>query len=332
MITEETLLLKAQGFSILALGDFNTRVGQMSGLQDNLPDTNKNFPMFLNFIKCTNLVILNTLPVSKGLFTRFMDGSDRSGTKSLLDYGLRDAESVHTVSSFIIDSDARFDCGTDHALLEVDLIFSSKTSIHWNVREALHFNISDGTDFTKYSDNLDTLISSIVPDNFSSLSTEQMLVHISSIIRQAGMETFGLKLKRRKKREQRLPTVVLEMIKNKNQLSRRLREAYLANDNYLINKYQKNIDSIKTELKIQICKIKLKRRHRIRSKLLRDDPTRKKFWSFLKNQMLAAGYLSSCYDKDGKIVFDQQEIEGAVLDHFGGIFKGNSCILFKFFK
>ena len=167
-----------------------------------------------------------------------MDGSDRSGTKSLLDYGLRDAESVHTVSSFIIDSDARFDCGTDHALLEVDLIFSSKTSIHWNVREALLFNFSDGTDFTKYSENLNILTSSIPPDSFASLSTEDMLIHISSIIRQAGMNTFGLKLKQRKKRGQRLPTVVLEMIKNKNQLCRRLREAYLADDNYLIKGIQ----------------------------------------------------------------------------------------------
>ena len=143
--------MKAQGFSILALGDFNTRVGQLSGLEGNLPDTNKNFPMFLNLIKCTNLIIINTLPVSKGLFTRFMDGSDRPGTKSLLDYGLRDAESVHTVSSVVIDSDARFDCGTDHALLEVDILFSSKTSIHWNVCEALQFNFTDSTDFTKYS-------------------------------------------------------------------------------------------------------------------------------------------------------------------------------------
>ena len=96
----------------------------------------------------------------------------------------------------------------------------------------------------------------------------------------------------------------------------------------LIHKYNKEIEGIKTELKIQICHVKLKRKHRLRSKLLRDDPSRKKFWSFLKNQMLAAGYISSCYDKEGKIVSDQQEIEGAILDHFADIFKGNSCILF----
>ena len=65
LLTEETLVLKAQGFSILALGDFNTRVGQLPGLKTNLSDTNKNFPMFINFIKSTSLVIINTLPVSR---------------------------------------------------------------------------------------------------------------------------------------------------------------------------------------------------------------------------------------------------------------------------
>ena len=125
LITEETLLLKAQGFSILALGDFNTRIGRVKGMEENLPDVNNNYPMFLNFIESTNLVIINSLPVCKGLFTRFMDGSERPGTKSVLDYCLRDADSVSTVSSFIIDSNAQFKCGSDHALLEATINFAS---------------------------------------------------------------------------------------------------------------------------------------------------------------------------------------------------------------
>ena len=322
LLTEETLLLKAQGFSVLALGDFNTRVGQIPGLMNNLPDTNNNYPMFLNFIRSTNLVIINTLPVSKGLFTRFMDTSERSGTKSLLDYGLRDAGSVHTVSSFIIDTDARFDCGTDHALLEVDITFGKRVSLHWNVREALQYKFSDNTDFTKYSTVLNTLSSAISPDAFSSLTTEQMLAHISDVLKRAGIEVFGLKTHKRKKQCQKLPKNVLEMIRNKNFLCRRLREAYVQGDNYLIKKHKKDIDLLKTELKIQIGRIKLKRRNRIRSKLLRDDPCRRKFWSFLRNQMMAAGNISSCYNKEGQIVSDQDDIEESVIDHFASIFKG----------
>ena len=128
LLIDETLVLKAQGFSILALGDFNTRVGRIPGMENNTPDTNNNFPMFSNFIKSTNLVILNSLPITKGLFTRFDDESGSPGTKSVLDYGLRDSDSVHTVSSFIIDANARFDCGSDHALLEVTNIWCQNFS------------------------------------------------------------------------------------------------------------------------------------------------------------------------------------------------------------
>ena len=60
LLTEETILLRNQGFTILALGDFNTRVGQLPGLEGNTPDTNKNFPMFMTFIQAANLVIINT--------------------------------------------------------------------------------------------------------------------------------------------------------------------------------------------------------------------------------------------------------------------------------
>ena len=38
LLTEETHVLRSQGFSILALGDFNTRVGRLKGMEENLPD------------------------------------------------------------------------------------------------------------------------------------------------------------------------------------------------------------------------------------------------------------------------------------------------------
>ena len=63
LISQEAINLRRQGFIVLALGDFNSRVGQIDGLQANTPDTNTNTPMFLNFITQVNLVIINTLPI-----------------------------------------------------------------------------------------------------------------------------------------------------------------------------------------------------------------------------------------------------------------------------
>ena len=82
------------------MGDFNTRVGEIPRLEGNTPDTNKNLPMFMNLVSQVNMTIINTLPISKGLFTRFMDNSGNKGTMSLLNYGLVDNDNVSNVTSF----------------------------------------------------------------------------------------------------------------------------------------------------------------------------------------------------------------------------------------
>jgi hypothetical protein len=74
--------------------------------------------MFPNFISVVSLLIINSLTISQGLFTRFMNDIGLPGTKSLLDYGLVDTDHSHTLTSFVIDENAHFSCGSDHALLE----------------------------------------------------------------------------------------------------------------------------------------------------------------------------------------------------------------------
>lgn len=105
-------------------------------------------------------------------------------------------------------------------------------------------------------------------------------------------------------------------------MSRSLQQASLQSNHLETQSLSKQLQVIKTDIKNQICELKLNRRHRLRSKLLKADPSRKKFWSFLKNQMKAAGAITGCYNTSGKLVFDQDEIEDAILAHFEGIFKG----------
>ena len=50
LITKEAIKLRKEGFVVLAMGDFNLRVGQVQGLKGNTPDINRNQPMFLNFV------------------------------------------------------------------------------------------------------------------------------------------------------------------------------------------------------------------------------------------------------------------------------------------
>ena len=114
LITMESIRLRRKGYVVLAMGDFNSRVGQLPGLEENTHDVNRNTPMFLNFIAEVNMIIINTLPLSKEVFTRFMDNSGHPGTRSLLDYGLIDGDHSNTVTSFVIDEQARYAMGSDH--------------------------------------------------------------------------------------------------------------------------------------------------------------------------------------------------------------------------
>ena len=102
----------------------------------------------MNFVSQVNMIIMNTLPIAKGLFTRFMDSSGRPGTRSLLDYGMVDGDHTNTVKSFIIDETARYDTGSDHALLECDMEFGVRPKIKWSVQDILKYNIPNSADFT----------------------------------------------------------------------------------------------------------------------------------------------------------------------------------------
>ena len=321
LITQEAIKLRKQGFIVLAMGDFNSRIGAVPGLENNTPDTNRNTPMFLNFVNEVNLIILNTLPINKNVFTRFMDSSGRPGTMSLLDYGLIDSDHSNTVTSFVIDEEARFNCGSDHALLECIVEFGARPKVNWSFQDVIHYDIRENSSYSDYQANLDQCSSSISLTQFSALSSDQMLPHISESINQSALKSFGLKVKKIK-RGQKLPTPVIKMIKDKNALARTLHHSRFSSTPLELNRLQHNLDSMKANIKDSITEFKLQRRHRLRSKLLRADPTRKKFWRFLKSQIKSAGNISAVYNNVGAMVFNQEEIEEAVLHHFGKIFLG----------
>ena len=325
LVTQEALVLRRQGLCCLAMGDFNTRLGEIPGLEGNKPDSNRNAPMFLSFISQVNLTIINTLPLSKGLFTRFMDS--KPGGESLLDYGLIDHDHVGTVSSFVIDEEARYSCGSDHALLECTIQVRSTPRVHWSYSEAVHYNISSGTDYKQYKDSLDKAVSTIPLHEFSKLPVEVMLPHISENINLAARTTIGIKVKK-SRRGRKLPTSIIKLIRSKTLLVKQLASERLYMSTLQVEDMEGKIRKLRAEIKDGIGNIKLKRKHSIRSKLLRADPTRKKFWRFIKSQIKSAGCITAAYNSSGKMVFDQSEIEDAVLEHFTNIFKGQKSPVF----
>ena len=317
LVTNEALLLRKRGFCCLAMGDFNTRVGRLPGLEGNTPDTNDNYPMFHSFITQVNMTIINTLPQSRGLFTRFMHGS-----QSLLDYGLVDNDHVNTVTSFVIDEDARYDAGSDHALLECTLELDERPKVTWSYSEAVHYNLTTNTDYTEYKNTLDAAVSDIPLYIFNKQSAEEMLPHISESIKKSAMDTIGVKIKKLKK-GRKLPKCIINKIRKKSLLAKQV-ESSIDHDDDL----ESQLHQLRAEIKDDLAGLKLQRRQRIRSMVLRDDPCRKKFWRFLKSQIKSAGDITAVYDKAGNMVFDQSEIEAAVLSHFADVFQGQRVPVF----
>ena len=318
--------LRAQGFTVFSLGDFNSRVGQIPGLENNTPDLNNNTPMFLAFIAQVNLVIVNTLPVTKGLFTRFMNNSNNPGTQSLLDYGLISNHKVQTVTSFVIDSNARFDAGSDHALLVAEVEFGYQSKVTWSFQNAVSLHFKDDTDYSQFQAELDSLVDTIPIHKFEALPAEEMLPHITSSLMESGKKIFGLKIKH-KKTGTKLPKHIRDKIKSKNELSKQVALA-VTNGQFNIDALQDNLAAKKAEIKELCCQVKLVRRNHIRSKCLLSDPSRRRFWSFLKSQLKTAGNVTGAYNVDGKAVFQQDEIDDAILDHFKTIFAGQRVPVF----
>lgn len=295
LITSEAIQLRRQGFAVVSMGDFNTRVGQLNGLEGNKPDTNRNFPMFMTFISEVNLFILNTLPLSKGLFTRFMGGHNDPEGASLLDYGLIDGDHVGNVCSFAIDDQARFDCGSDHALLECEILLDSQRQVQWAFHDVLQYNFNDNSDFSCYQKHLDDAVSSLSLTEFSKLDSAEMLSHLCESYSSSAKKAFGLKMKGKRKQRTSLPKDIISKIQVKNYLSRSINSAFLNQSPQYTADQEQELATLKMEIRNSISDFKLKKRHRLRSKLLRADPTRKRFWRFLKNQIKAAGQITALY-------------------------------------
>ena len=245
IMAEEAKVLKRQGFMVLALGDFNSRIGRVPGLEYNTPDSNDNAPMFMNFVNETNLLIINTLPIAKGQFTWFMDKPGRNGAKSLLDYGLIDHDKADTVTSFVIDENARFAAGSDHALLECTILLKQSPKIKWSFHDSIQYNITDKTDYEEFRLALDTVIKGVSVSQFSKLSATEMLPYLTDRIKETAQTTIGIRV-RRKRRGRRLPQEIIQIIKEKNRLSQRIANSDVANesDNQELSRLKEMIISI----------------------------------------------------------------------------------------
>ena len=258
LLTQEASYLMKEGFMLLAMGDFNTRVGEIQGLEGNTPDVNRNQPMFMSFVADLELIIINTLPISTGLFTRF-----KGAQRSLLDYGLVDRNHVQNILSFKVDEDARFGCSSDHALLDCEVQFHAVPRSLEGFNDLIRYNFHENSDFTHYKDLLERYLLTANLEEFSRLTLPEMLNHIVSKIHQAALDSFGLKTTKRKKRVQ-LPQPIRIKIQRKREIARSLFKEQTRGNAGEADKLQKKFNDLKHQIDKDISDMRLRRRNRIR--------------------------------------------------------------------
>ena len=85
---------------------------------------------------------------------------------------------------------------------------------------------------------------------------------------------------------------------------------------------------MKHEVDNMFADIRLRKRTKLRSRLLKEDKSRKKFWRFVKSQAQISGKITGLNNRDGQMVFKQEELENAIIDHFSTIFNGQRIPIF----
>ena len=132
-----------------------------------------------------------------------------------------------------------------------------------------------------------------------------MLPHISDTLTKSAMKSFGLKVKKTNPKGNMLPKSIIRMIRSKNKVSRDYHQAVANSDLVKSEHLQDELQKLKDQVNDSIASIRLGRRQRLRNTLLKADPTRKKFWRFLKGQMKRAGNITALNNKEGKMFFEQ---------------------------
>ena len=106
--------LRAQGFQVIMLGDLNSWTGVEGryGIPGNRIDINYNGQLLTDFLQSKDLDIVNKIPISQGLFTRFPFNG--GGEPTILDLVCTENQLIDRVEDFTVDENNFNEIKSDH--------------------------------------------------------------------------------------------------------------------------------------------------------------------------------------------------------------------------
>ena len=217
VINAESAALRAKGYRVVMLGDFNSHIGSEPGVgvPGNHVDINPNGNRFLRFLRDGSFSHINgNENLSTGLWTR-----QRGNSKSVLDYAVVSSEHLSTVKSLVIDERGLLGGGSDHNFLLLtlsDLLVKNKR-VSLTRPTKKKWNCLDNVDWEPFSDNVEAYLNSRSPDN---LSVEDLSRIVSTALLTAGEKCIGMKDSSSYKKSPLLPKPLVDELKLKRELER----------------------------------------------------------------------------------------------------------------
>ena len=324
VINAESAALRAKGYRVVMLGDFNAHTGSEPGVgvPGNHADINPNGNRFLRFLQDGSFSHINgNQNLTTGLWTR-----QRGNSKSVLDYAVVSSEHLSTVKSLAIDERGLLGGGSDHNFLILtlnDLLVKNKlVSLTRPTKKT--WNCLDNVDWEPFSNNVETYLNSRSPHN---LSVDDLSRIVSTSLLTAGEQCIGLKDSSRYKPSLKLPKSLVDELKLKRELERTWKsksntahsspEDIAASESAFLNQKSRFNDLLFAH----------KNRNRARIKELcagKTTKARKNFWSIISTKSKQSSEISAVVNPvTGALKCSVDEVNVEIEEHLCRVFSGS---------
>ena len=188
VLLAEAASLRADGYRICFLGDFNSHIGAAHGVgvEGNHGDINLNGERFLQFLEDGSYIHINgQQDLTTGRWTR-----QRGSSKSILDFAVISSEHLQSVRTLFIDERGQFGGGSDHnfIFLTLDDMFVRRQRLFKLPVRKSSWNCMDNLDWGPFKEMIKSRLDK---RSATALSVDELASLISSVLLSAGESCVG---------------------------------------------------------------------------------------------------------------------------------------------
>ena len=324
VIRSEAASLRAKGYRVVFLGDFNAHVGSVigRGIGGNHDDINLNGERFLRFLHEDSYLHINgESNLTTGVWTR-----QRGNSKSVLDYGVISSEHLSTVHSLFIDEQGQFGGGSDHNFLFLTLSdkFVRKMRLPRVPFRKRVWNNMDNLNWVPFQESVTEKLGSKSTDG---MTVDELASFLSSTLLSAGKQCVGLRKPSNKLGSRLLPRELVEELQFKRQLELDWKTKVSENQTDLEDLLNCESAFLDQKRKVDELLFSHKNRNRPRIKQLCSGKTtqaRTLFWREVTTKVKQSSAISAVVEPaTGVLKCGIDEIKTEVEEHLSRVFHGS---------